>query len=248
MPGYPIVPRRRGTLVRRRRRVLPRRSRYPLYKMRFAARNAMRSGRNKITNVKFRMQLPYIENGSSVVTGNPADIPFHFNVVPNTLPNWAGFSRIHQQYRVVACKFEFIPTVGERVLQNVGTSTTPVEQLRPLVITYINRASTNFIQNVNQGVSVPYAQMKPAGQKIVRYFKCATYDQAYRPAPAITDGQNVEYKQWFPTSTSADIPHEGLDMVIGAATALPDGFFKYRPVVTAYVQFKGRQMVAALGP
>lgn len=220
----------------------------PLYRMRAAARNAMRSARNRITNVKFRIQLPFIENGSSVVTGSPADIPFHFSVIPNTLPNWAGYSRIHQQYRVVAIKIEFLPTVGDRVVQNVGTSSTPITQLRPLVVTYVNRAGTNFIQNVNQGLSVPYAKMHTAGQKITRYFKCATYDQAYRPVPAVTDAQNVEYKQWFPTSTSADVPHEGLDMVIGAAESMPDGFFKYRPIVTAYVQFKGRQMVNTLGP
>lgn len=243
----PYVPYRRRNYRRRRPRVSVLR-RKPLYRMRAAARNVMRNGRNKITSVKFRMQLPYIENGSSVVTGSPADIPFHFSVVPNTLPNWSGYSRIHQQYRVVSVKFEFMPAVGTRIVENIGTSTTPVTQLKPLVVTYINRAGTNFIQNVNQGLSVPYARMHQAGQKITRYFKCATYDQVYRPSPAVTNAQNVEYKQWFPTSTGADVPHEGLDMVIGAAESLPDGFYKYRPIVTAYVQFKGRQMVSALGP
>ena len=233
----------RGAGVRRVYRRRP-----PMYRMRSARRNMLRPGRNKLTSVKFRIQLPFIENGSSVVTGSPADIPFHFSVVPNTLPNWAGYSRIHQQYRLVAIKIEFLPTVGDRVVQNVGTAATPITQLRPLVVTYVNRAGTNFIQNVNQGLSVPYAKMHTAGQKITRYFKAATYDQVYRPVPAATNAQNVEYMQWFPTSTAADVPHEGLDMVIGAAESMPDGFFKYRPIVTAYVQFKGRQMVAALGP
>lgn len=250
MPGYPMVAVARQ-MPKKKRKKQPSTTSLSLVSAKAASRMLGKGGkaaRNKLYNVKFRNQLPYIENQNSTVTGDPADIPLHFSVVANSLPNWAGYSRIYQQYRIVAIKIDFIPCVGTRVLQNVGTTTTPVEQFRPLLISYVNRASQNFIQNVNQGISVPYAKMHNAGTRFSRYFKCATYDQAYRPLPATTNAQNVEYKQWFGTTTSSDVPHEGLDVVFGAATAMPPGFYKYRPIVTTYVQFKGRQMVGALPP
>lgn len=237
-----------STTVVTTKRMVAKRGRQTRKKKAYLTKAIKGQGRNREYNVKFRMQLPYVENGSSVVTGNPADIPFHFAVLANTLPNWAGYSRIYQQYRLVAVKFEFLPSVGNRIVENIGTTSTPVEQFRPLVVTYVNRAATNFIQNVNQGISVPYARVTTAGQKITRYFKLATYDQVYRTSTSLTNAQNVEYGQWLPTSTASDVVHEGLDMVIGAATAIPDGFYKYRPIITVYAQFKGRQMVAALGP
>lgn len=150
----------------------------------------------------------------------------------------APFVNLFSQYRVRKIKYEFIPCTGSKSITDI---TKAVPAINPLFATAINRVATSFPQDMEQIFSMGSVKWAKAGTYHSRYFKPVTYDSVYRDLPSATNALNPEYDQWLSTNM-ANVHQHGLSYVLGAAGDLPDGYYKYRQVVTMYVEFKNRRV------
>ena len=225
-PAHPSHPQYRYPIKRGRRR---RPRKLPLYRM-------MRRPRNQITSAVFRYVMPIIENKVISTVGQAnAD---HIAPALTDMPGSLCYKNLFAQFRVCKIKVEFIPTVSRNMVSTDATTANTYE--RPLFATSINRVATSFPQDLEQIMTTSSVKYTPCGNKLTRYYTPVTFDTIFNGTFS-TEGLNPEYKQWVSTNY-ATVAHHGCSWVIQAASNLPQGMYKYTPVVTMYAQFKNRRV------
>jgi len=201
---------------------------------------------NRVFSYKFRlMETALISNAS--VGGVANDVHGSYKITVGILPNIQSYLRLYRQYRINKIKIEFLPAVTNKVVEEVTVVPgSTVDNVRPLFATALNRTDTDQPLNMSQIMSQPSAKFCQAGRYHMRYFTPSTFDSVFRPA--ISNALNPEYKQWIRTFDigQSEVQHHGLDWVLQAAPGFGDGMFKYRVIITAYVQFKGMKRDSTL--
>ena len=202
---------------------------------------------NRIFSYKFRfMQNAFIQNGTAS-GAVPEDQAGNYSISIPDMPNFSSYARLYRQYRCCKLKFEFVPAVTNKAIEEVtAVPGDPVENVMPIFATSINRAGTTFPQNMDQMLSSPQARWTLAGRYHCRYFTPSTFDQVFRDIPALTNAKNPEYKQWLRTDDIPGPAHHGLDWCLSKAPGFGDGMIKYRIIITAFVQFKGLKIDTSL--
>lgn len=206
-----------------------------------------RNYNNRVFSYKFRLMENQLISNSSI-GGAASDVHGTYKITIGTLPNIQSYLRLYRQYRINKVKIEFLPAVTNKVVEEVtAVPGTTVDNVRPLFATALNRTDTDHPLNISQIMSQPSAKYVQAGRYHMRYFTPNTFDSVYRPS--VANALNPEYKQWIRTNDSGitgDVEHQGLDWVMQGAPGFGDGMFKYRVIITAYVQFKGMKRDSAL--
>jgi len=191
------------------------------------------------------MENAFIENSS--LGGVAQDQIGNYSIRIPDMPNFSSYARLYRQYRCCKLKFEFIPAVTNKVIEEVtAVPGSTVDNIMPIFATSLNRSATAFPQNIDQMLSSPQAKWTLAGRYHCRYFTPTTYDSVYRAPPALTNALNPEYKQWLRTDDLPGPAHHGLDWCLSKASGFGDGMIKYRIIVSAYVQFKGLKIDTSL--
>jgi len=218
---------------RPRARARPRRYRKRTYKRRMYRRKLPR---NQITSAMFRFVMPIIQNSVNSTVGTA--VAGHIAPAFSDMPGSTCYKALFAQYRVNKIKVEFIPQVS-RVVTTVGSSD-EVSYERPMFATSVNRVATSFPQDFEEIMSTSSVRYTQCGKYMRRYITPCTFDTIFNGSFS-TEGLNPEYKQWISTNY-AGVAHHGVSYVISAASHLPDGMYKYMPVVTMYAQFKNRRV------
>lgn len=217
-----------------RRRRFPRRKRFST-RGKFARRSITsrirHRPRNRVQSVVHRYDSVSPLLSSQNLADSVENLAFTLAEFPGTGP----FQNLYHQYRFTKVKVEFIPCNSQARYQLDGEQ--PTATFTPSLYTAVNRTASAFAASVSDFMSMNSVKYTLAGRYHKRYFSPCTLDQVY--GSAVQASYNPEYNQWISTAYPRT-PHFGLGCLLAASGSSP-GSYKYRLVVTAYVQYKNRK-------
>lgn len=160
----------------------------------------------------------------------------HLSFALSTMPGSGPYQNLYHQYRITKVKIAFI-NCNIQSKYNLADPEKPTDTFTPSLYTAINRTSTAFATTVSGIMSMNSCRFSLAGRSHYRQLCPSSLDQVYESS--VTTAYAPEYKQWLSTDDPT-VPHFGLDYILAGTTSEP-GAFKYRAVVTAFVEYKNRK-------
>lgn len=187
--------------------------------------------RNRVQSVVHRVDTISPVLVSSNTVDATENLAFDLNQFPGTGP----FVQLYHQYRINKVKVEYFPVNTQARYQLDGEQ--PADTFTPSLYTAVNRTSSAFAASVTDFMSMNSCKYITAGRYHKRFFTPCTLDAVYGSVTA--SAYNPEFKQWISTAYPR-APHFGLGALLSASQSSP-GSFKYRRVMTIYVQYKNRR-------
>lgn len=195
-----------------------------------------------IKHGQFQFLKHKLQGADLVLTaGTTGQSIVNFNLT--LVPNFADYTAIYEQYRIVGIKFELLPR------ENVNTATSTQALDHADIVTVIDSTEVSLPGATPPTYSslINYGNVKRtmSNRRHVRYFRPAVLVPSYisgtigGTTTPMTFGVMPRYRQWIDTG-EPNVPHLGL--IVGYNATTTQVAINMSTWVTYYVQFKERKV------
>lgn len=178
-------------------------------------RNMKRRKPNYNRQKVHRFTRVFNQDTAIIIAGGAAATGYGYSFALNNLPNHDDFTRLYDQYRIKAIKWQLIPKQGIATVYTPAVVPGQVAIMPKIysVVDYDNATAPGSLGEVLQYENVKFTR---ANQTHTRYFKPAVADEVF--ASGITTGYGMNQNKWMDCN-SDQVEHYGLRVWVEGSTA-----------------------------